>query len=685
MVLDEKRVAEIWVQGTCERGTGYVLCDGCLLTAQHVIKGCGKSGVEFRLLSVDQQNMNDWISAKVIWENFKFDLALLVFSEKLEEEAVLPLIDELALKTRLYCRTCGFPSFRKGKNKEDKEIFHPYPLEGWIKPLALPKDPGQLLLEIEGSTPSSIERWRGLSGSAVFTHDGNLIGVVTQGSEELRGKQLEVIALKDVIEKDSSFSAKISQFFERELLFASSKKSAAKKAHDAHFDLIELNLKKGRTALEAVLIDTEIERCKRREEEWTHMASSIEISTLPQKKFLDLLRLIEESHENIFWDAWQKTAVRKNWSRISDVEEVYVLLCRSKDSDKNIKVFLSSVYHSLTEKGQKGYIEQLASLSRVVHGLDFDDVSALALGSGIKKSGNNTVCSLLVKVKPIQQPKDDFPSYTITIWLIKENNLYQERFRSTEIHPVSLNSYSEKLVDSALCKIKSKDPEVQSSAIKQTLSELINDLWGLKNKSLGLRKIKPDIIFCVPTQLLDIDFHNMKLGGISFMGIKLSVFVSCLERYEGGKLDDYRNEWIERWQVLEARQEEICLDCFEKHTEEVDITCPFKLNSWLERQAHIRTESRPIVGLGFYSPYKGLMSVFKNLLMNGLPIVFWPKQPLEELGMANLESSLEVIPSDLSSAFKRYRAMSEDEDAGTVSLLLDNPYFPPPDCEIDYY
>ena len=68
-MLNEERVAEIWVPASKERGTGYLLCNGCLLTAHHVIEGHDSGLIDFRLMEDYEQDRNHWTSAKVIWKN----------------------------------------------------------------------------------------------------------------------------------------------------------------------------------------------------------------------------------------------------------------------------------------------------------------------------------------------------------------------------------------------------------------------------------------------------------------------------------------------------------------------------------------------------------------------------------------------------------------------------------------
>ncbi|MEN8447457.1 MAG: hypothetical protein ABG776_20855, partial [Cyanobacteria bacterium J06555_13] len=164
------------------------------------------------------------------------------------------------------------------------------------------------------------------------------------------------------------------------------------------------------------------------------------------------------------------------------------------------------------------------------------------------------------------------------------------------------------------------------------------------------------------------------------------VSVSCLERYESETLSKYKQSWINRWQVLEDFRDELCSSHVAIHDDsEVDITCPRKLHTWLLKQDAAKASTRQVAGMAFYAPYKGLDRVFRNLVINGLPIVFWPKHVINKAGIESLQKSLKVTPSSTLASMNNYRVTHSQDAAGPISILVDNPYLPPPDCEIDYY
>ena len=234
-----------------------------------------------------------------------------------------------------------------------------------------------------------------------------------------------------------------------------------------------------------------------------------------------------------------------------------------------------------------------------------------------------------------------------------------------------------------MIKVDYGDIKLQAKTIKQEVSKLLTKLW--ENRSLGLQRLVPGMIFCVPMQLLEIDFQNIELGEFSILGLELPVSVSCLDRYENAALNKYRDSWILRWRVLEDFREESCYSHLEEYREEeVDISCPRALHRWLLRKDGSRNVGRKVTGIGFYTPYKQLAKVFRNFLVNGLPIIFWPKHSLNAADIDRLRTLLKVFPSQPLSTFMDFRIASNHDDAGPVSVLLDNPYLPPPDSEVDY-
>jgi hypothetical protein len=211
MTYNHARVAQIWVAATGKRGTGFLLCNGYLLTAYHVVQGCGDRDIEFRLQPDYRERRDRWITATLLRENKRFDVALLQFNKQPDMAVAFPGIEgALVLDEPINCEAGGFPAFRQDYN-QGQSVYRYNLVEGWIKPVPLEiRDKlGELRIEIKGATPSGIKSWQGISGAAVFANAGYLAGVVIQGPEELAGQLLEAVAIETVLNTDPEFKTDI--------------------------------------------------------------------------------------------------------------------------------------------------------------------------------------------------------------------------------------------------------------------------------------------------------------------------------------------------------------------------------------------------------------------------------------------------------------------------------------------
>ena len=175
--IDQERVVEILVPDAPNLGTGYLLGDGCVLTAYHVIEDYGDEGIKCRPLGSYNRGQKKWLIADPpLWVNAELDLALLKVPQPPAVKAPWPTVKKLSLNRRIDCRAYGFPKFRKQELK-GKSTYNTYVAEGWIPPL-LSKDAGELLINIEGPPPrEGMKGWQGISGSALFTEaEGCLVG-----------------------------------------------------------------------------------------------------------------------------------------------------------------------------------------------------------------------------------------------------------------------------------------------------------------------------------------------------------------------------------------------------------------------------------------------------------------------------------------------------------------------------
>jgi hypothetical protein len=208
MALVKTQLAEIWVAATSSRGTGYLLCSGCLLTAYHVVKDCPETGVIFRLLGDFPTHSDRWLPSSHIWTNEKFDIALVFFDRAtphyyVDREVAIPPIARLDPDQAISCHSCGFPAFRATNGQ-----YEDYPLQGQLKLLNSIKNPALAEFQIQGKVPSTgMKAWQGFSGSPVFTDNGLLAGIVTQGFEEFRGEVIEVLSIGWLLDHDPAGSA----------------------------------------------------------------------------------------------------------------------------------------------------------------------------------------------------------------------------------------------------------------------------------------------------------------------------------------------------------------------------------------------------------------------------------------------------------------------------------------------
>ena len=694
MTFDQGRVAEIFVSdgNIRPRGTGYLLFSGCLLTAFHVVKKSARGRIEFRLLRDAKEKKDNWLSAELIWSGLEygFDLALLKFTTEADSKEKLPTIKKLNQKFNLgnpaSCTLCGFPSFRK-RHEQGKPILHPYAPSARLQSLdpEFAKKEGELLLEVEGAIPSDMKKWQGISGSAVFTDDGCLLGVVIKYPEELQGRELEAIALENVIEADTSFNEKLWYHFGQKLCCLDVDEINEKEIFNIELALHAANLRKKlygiQIAKDELLITQLQPRLKELNRNYQSKSSS---SSLPSKKLLKLLEEIEASDGEIFWAAWRDLDFKKFSSDDLTVYDIYVLLSDAKNPEI-LHIFISKIHHLLSRKsGQQEHVKKLTELAKVVFNKDLHEIQFLVEPTK-EKSHVGKGC-LLVKIQ-IKSSNARLTTYSLTIWMIGDRHSYQLRMKDSDSQLSNLEGYADKVVEEASIEVKSNDLKTQGEIVKQKLSKLFNELW--ENKSLGISVLKPEVIFCVPQQLLEVDFQNIEFGDLlSFeielppyiLGCELPVYVSCLDRYE--KLPNSSKAfWLDRWGSLENCCEP-SLDRLAIHDNRVDITCLRQLRDWLLRKD--TAKEKPVAGIGFYKPHSKLTTALRNFLIFGLPIAFWPDRSLDEREITSLKESLKVSPMEMLATIHRYRIHHREDNAGPVSILFDNPYLPPPDCEIDY-
>ena len=197
MSIDKKRVAEIWSSEIQEYGTGYLIADQYLLTAGHIVGYKTNIKVEVRLLGI-----KEWIDAHSFLVIETPDLAILKIDNKLDIHDLQPIkFGRLDNTVNIKCCAIGFPKFQEddegGKDTEQ--------IDGCLKPNTLlkQKQNGYFIVDLEGSYPKNITKWKGISGAALFSNN-LLVGVISTAPTEFIGARLKACSI-DSLENQSQF------------------------------------------------------------------------------------------------------------------------------------------------------------------------------------------------------------------------------------------------------------------------------------------------------------------------------------------------------------------------------------------------------------------------------------------------------------------------------------------------
>jgi tetratricopeptide (TPR) repeat protein len=162
------RVVEVWApaDGAGTLGSGYLLADGLVLTAGHVVDRARGGDCEIRPLET-----RDWLPARRVWRGERCDAALLRLPgiEAGPNREAVSRLGRLGGHQRAACRALGFPF---AQAKDDAELRDTEDVDGEIVPLSAVKS-GLLTVHIAGSVPipdrSGHSPWEGMSGAALFS------------------------------------------------------------------------------------------------------------------------------------------------------------------------------------------------------------------------------------------------------------------------------------------------------------------------------------------------------------------------------------------------------------------------------------------------------------------------------------------------------------------------------------
>jgi hypothetical protein len=184
MGFDRARVVEVYSRDAAGKervGSGYLVSDQVVLTANHVVDGLlvsptdqsGSERCEVRLLG-----SGDWLPAQVAWHNPARDVALLRLTGhwQLPAGSPAPGWGRLDGDEQVGCMAVGFPwaQARPDQVRDTEQLF------GQIAPLTTVKA-GRLAVNVVTAPPTArperTSPWAGMSGAALFAGP-YLVGVV---------------------------------------------------------------------------------------------------------------------------------------------------------------------------------------------------------------------------------------------------------------------------------------------------------------------------------------------------------------------------------------------------------------------------------------------------------------------------------------------------------------------------
>ncbi len=205
-MLDAARVIEVWAPGTPVGmvGSGYLLADGLVLTAGHVVDIADGQHCEVRELGEER-----WLGAEVAWRgNGNLDAALLRVKGAMRALSQVRAAAQgrIVGNEPVAARAVGFPAAqaRPGGVRDTED------LRGYVVPLSAHRS-GRLTISITGSVPGVVNEhslWEGMSGAALFCGD-LLVGVVIVAPPHFGADRLEAIPMTTMTE-DPAFQAALS-------------------------------------------------------------------------------------------------------------------------------------------------------------------------------------------------------------------------------------------------------------------------------------------------------------------------------------------------------------------------------------------------------------------------------------------------------------------------------------------
>jgi hypothetical protein len=192
-----RRVVEIEVAAANRHGTGYVVGDALVLTAEHLVRDATRAAV--RMIGHDRRHKVD-----IAWSDRKADAALLRATAPLWAD----LPDRGALRWGTVTGELPVPCFARGFPWSMRGPDQVYDLEvarGQIAPGA-GIESGRYLIDIEGARPDEGppegSPWGGISGGPLLSmHGRHLLGVIIKQPQGFGFARLAALPVSDLIKQ----------------------------------------------------------------------------------------------------------------------------------------------------------------------------------------------------------------------------------------------------------------------------------------------------------------------------------------------------------------------------------------------------------------------------------------------------------------------------------------------------
>lgn len=182
-------------------GTGYLITEDLILTARHVVYEGKPKQIEVRLGKPIEGETSHWVEAdqKPVWENEKYDTAVIRITKPVSWEVPLPDWNENDLEVGAPWKSSAYPdasAYSKGEYIEHNS-------SGLYGTLLKDSADEQVIPELELGVDYEAKWWNGISGSPVFMKE-KLVGIIKTSLPNYGEKRLAATPVKLLL-KESSF------------------------------------------------------------------------------------------------------------------------------------------------------------------------------------------------------------------------------------------------------------------------------------------------------------------------------------------------------------------------------------------------------------------------------------------------------------------------------------------------